>query len=124
MKSICYLFLILIFPIICSFSFSTENKTEPEFPNVIFILAGDIGQGDIGYYHRQRTGKKEVIPTPNLDALIESGISFSDAHTNSALCSPTRYTAMTGNYTFRCYRQWGVWGACNKSGIADRKSVV
>lgn len=125
MKSNCYLFLVLLLTVFFSFSCATENEgAEPEFPNVIFILADDIGQGDIGFYHRQRTGNEPIIPTPNLDALIESGISFSDAHTNSALCSPTRYTVMTGNYTFRCYRQWGVWGACNKSGIGENQRTV
>ncbi|MFW5831099.1 MAG: sulfatase family protein [Prolixibacteraceae bacterium] len=106
------------------FTDSSETENQASFPNVIFILADDIGQGDIGYYHRQRTGNDPVIPTPNLDALIQSGISFSDAHTNSALCSPTRYTVITGNYTFRCYQQWGVWGACNKSGIGENQRTV
>ncbi len=100
------------------------NKPEAKLPNVIFILADDIGQGDIGYYHAERTGKTPVIPTPNLDDLITTGIRFDDAHTVSALCSPTRYSVMTGNYTFRSYRPWGVWNACAKSAVGEGQSTV
>ena len=53
-----------------------EGKT----PNVVLVMADDIGPGDIGFYHRQRTGKPELIPTPNLDRLIAEGMRFDDAH--------------------------------------------
>lgn len=100
---------------------SEENQS---LPNVVFILADDIGPGDIGYYHQQRTGESPVIPTPNLDALLNSGLHFTDAHTVSALCAPTRYSVMTGNYTFRCRKQWGVWGSCEPSAIGDNQHTV
>lgn len=93
-------------------------------PNVVFIMADDIGQGDIGVYHRERTGEPPVIPTPHLDALVRDGMRFDDAHTVSALCSPTRYAVITGNYTFRSYRPWGVWGACNPSAVAEGQRTV
>ncbi len=118
-----FLFLCIYFEF-SGISCNSENEAESELPNVVFILADDIGQGDIGFYHRERTGGREVVPTPNLDALLKSGIRFDDAHTISALCSPTRYSVMTGNYTFRCYRPWGVWGACNKSGIGEGQLTV
>lgn len=105
-------------------SCNSNQKTPSALPNVVFIMADDIGQGDVGFYHRERTGKEEVIPTPNLDALINSGIRFDDAHTVSALCSPTRYSVMTGNYTFRCYRPWGVWSATSKSGVGEGQLTV
>ena len=105
-------------------SCSIKTVSEDKLPNVVFILADDIGQGDIGFYHRERTGQAEIISTPNLDALISSGMRFNDAHTVSALCSPTRYSVMTGNYTFRCYRPWGVWSACAKSGIGEGQLTV
>jgi len=72
-------------------------------------MADDIGIGDIGYYHRQRTGKKELVPTPNIDKLITEGMRFSDAHSPSSLCAPTRFSMMTGNYSYRNKSPWGVW---------------
>ena len=105
-------------------SCSPDTETRSELPNVLFVLSDDIGQGDIGFYHRERTGNREVISTPNLDDLISSGIRFDDAHTASALCSPTRYSVMTGNYAFRCYRPFGVWSACARSGIGEGELTV
>lgn len=92
-------------------------------PNVIFIMADDIGLGDVGFYHRERTGEDPVIPTPNLDALVEQGMRFNHAHAE-ALCAPTRYAVMTGNYTFRCYRPWGVWGASSPSAIGTGQKTL
>jgi arylsulfatase A-like enzyme len=119
-------FFLLYFPVCIFLYISCTSETDriAQPPHVVFILADDIGQGDIGFYHRERTGSKEVIPTPNLDALITSGIRFNDAHTVSALCSPTRYSVMTGNYTFRCYRPWGVWAACARSGIGEGQLTI
>lgn len=111
---------LLAISVSCQNKKDRDNKgLEKETPNVVFIMADDIGQGDIGFYHRERTGQEEVIATPNLDSLISSGIRFDDAHTVSALSSPTRYSVITGNYTFRCYRPWGVWGATNPSAIGE-----
>ena len=108
-----------MFLILAGFSCFPKTKNQSKLPNVVFILADDIGQGDVGFYHKERTGKEPVIPTPNLERLIASGIRFNDAHTVSALCSPTRYSVMTGNYTFRCYKPWGVWNACAKSAVGE-----
>jgi arylsulfatase A-like enzyme len=119
-KQTIHLFLLLLLV----FSCVPKEEVPQKLPNVVFILADDIGQGDIGFYHRERTDQAEIIPTPNLDALIDSGIRFNDAHTVSALCSPTRYSVMTGNYTFRCYRPWGVWSACARSGIGEGELTV
>ncbi|WP_406684589.1 arylsulfatase [Seonamhaeicola sp. MEBiC1930] len=93
-------------------------------PNVVFILADDIGPGDIGYYHRVRTGKEEVVSTPNIDALIKEGMRFSDAHSSTALCSPSRYSILTGNYSFRCYEPWGVWDPFVRSAIGAGEHTV
>lgn len=92
------------------------NNHSPFRPNVVFIMADDLGLGDIGFYHRERTGTPEVVPTPNLDSLISAGMRFNHAHTPAALCSPTRYCVMTGNYTFRAaqpYGDWWSWGTPN-----------
>jgi arylsulfatase A-like enzyme len=92
-------------------------------PNVVFIMADDLGVGDVGFYHRQRTGKEPVIPTPNLDKLYEQGIRFDHVHAEG-LCAPTRYTVMTGNYTFRCHLPWGVWGSAEKPAVQPGQKTI
>ncbi len=74
-------------------------------PNIILVLADDVGWGDFACYNAQ--GK---IPTPNLDRLARQGMRFTDAHTPAALCAPTRYTVATGNYTWRGRMPGGTWG--------------
>jgi len=81
-----------------------------EKPNVVVIMADDIGLGDISFYHRERTGKEALVPTPHIDQLINEGMRFSDAHSPASLCAPTRFSMMTGNYSYRNMRPWGVWG--------------
>jgi arylsulfatase A len=65
-------------------------------PNIIVILADDFGVGDIQAHYPDNK-----IPTPNLDKLVNEGISFTDAHSSSAVCSPTRYSLLTGRYNWR-----------------------
>jgi len=79
-------------------------------PNVVVILADDLGYGDVSCYNPER-GK---IPTPNIDSLAKAGMRFTDAHSSSGVCSPTRYTLLTGRYHWRTRLQSGivgVWGA-------------
>jgi arylsulfatase A len=79
-------------------------------PNVVVILADDLGYGDVSCYNPER-GK---IPTPNIDALAKGGMRFTDAHSSSGVCSPTRYSLLTGRYHWRTRLQAGivgVWGA-------------
>ncbi len=65
-------------------------------PNVVLIMADDLGYGDLGCYGN---GK---IATPNLDALAKAGLRFTDFHSNGAVCSPTRAALLTGRYQQRC----------------------
>jgi arylsulfatase A len=65
-------------------------------PNVVLILADDLGYGDLGCYNAD-----SKIPTPNLDRLAAEGMRFTDAHSPSAVCSPTRYGLLTGRYAWR-----------------------
>lgn len=67
-------------------------------PNIIFILADDLGYGDLGCYNDE-----SKIPTPNLDRLAAGGMRFTNAHTPSSVCTPTRYGVLTGRY---CWRTW------------------
>ena len=65
-------------------------------PNVVIILADDLGYGDVGCYNPE-----SKIPTPNLDRLAQEGLRFVDAHTPCGVCSPTRYGLLTGRYPWR-----------------------
>ncbi|MDA1313514.1 MAG: arylsulfatase [Acidobacteria bacterium] len=65
-------------------------------PNIVFILADDMGYGDV-----QALNLDSHIPTPNLDRLSRQGMTFTDAHTPSAVCTPTRYGLLTGRYAWR-----------------------
>jgi len=77
-------------------------------PNVVFILADDMGYGDLACQN-----PNSRIPTPNLDALAKQGMRFTDAHSPSAVCTPTRYAVLTGRYCWRTHLKRGVlrpWG--------------
>lgn len=93
-------------------AFSAAVSGQPKLPNIVLVMADDLGKGDLSFYHRQRTGEETApVPTPNLDRLIESGMRFSDAHAPAALCAPTRYSMLTGNYPYRNGKPDGVWTA-------------
>ena len=64
-------------------------------PNIIFILADDIGYGDLSCYGATK------VRTPHLDELAATGVKFTDAHSAATVCTPTRYSLMTGEYSFR-----------------------
>jgi arylsulfatase A-like enzyme len=84
-------------------------------PNIVLVLADDIGVGDISFYTEQLSVRKPVFRTPNIDSLAEKGLWFSDAHSATALCAPTRYAVMTGKNNYRSYAPWGVWGSFQPS---------
>jgi arylsulfatase A-like enzyme len=67
-----------------------------EKPNIILIMADDLGYGELGCYGSQN------FATPNIDALAKSGLRMTDFHSNGAVCSPTRAALMTGRYQQRC----------------------
>ena len=76
------------------------------FPNIVYILADDMGYGDVSCLN---PGCK--IPTPNMDRLASGGMIFTDAHSGSAVCTPTRYGILTGRYCWRSRLESGVlWG--------------
>ncbi|MCP4142731.1 MAG: sulfatase-like hydrolase/transferase [Chloroflexi bacterium] len=92
-------------------------------PNIVVIFADDIGPGDIGFYHTQRTGMPPVIPTPNIDQMISDGIRFSDAHAPSSLCAPSRFSMLTGNYSFRNEKPFGTWRPWKNPGIEPKHTT-
>ncbi|MDR8392413.1 arylsulfatase [Aliifodinibius sp. S!AR15-10] len=74
---------------------SEKASTNPQKPNIIIIYADDVGYGDLSSY-----GATE-IETPNLDRLAAGGIRFTNAYATSAMCTPSRYSLLTGKYAFR-----------------------
>ncbi len=104
MRTIPSLFLSLI---LCSWACSPATQKQPtaeaKQPNVLFILADDMGYGDIAAYTNN-----PLMNTPNLDRLMQEGTSFMNAHTPSGVCTPTRYSVLTGRYSWRSKLQSGV----------------
>lgn len=75
--------------------FQTAPPVE-KLPNIVIILGDDVGQGDLSCYN-----KNSKIPTPRMDRVAAEGVKFTDAHSPSALCSPTQYGLLTGRYAWR-----------------------
>lgn len=76
---------------------------EPTRPNIVYILCDDLGYGDVQCLNPQ--GK---IATPNMDRLAARGMKFTDAHSSSAVCTPSRYSILTGRYNWRSRMKQGV----------------
>ena len=91
----------------------------PPLPNIVIILADDMGMGDIGAYNP--TSK---VPTPNLDTLADMGMRFTDAHSPSAVCTPTRYGLLTGRYSWRTSLKKGVLKGYSPLLIDSSRSTI
>ena len=87
----------LIFPSCKNYSDSAEEK----LPNIVLIMADDMGYGDLGCYNSE-----SKIPTPNIDKLANEGMRFTDAHAPGTTCIPSRYGLLTGRYPFRNNRNY------------------
>jgi len=82
------------------------KPAQKERPNIVYILADDMGYGDVSCLNPD--GK---IKTPHIDQLASAGMTFTDAHSGSAVCTPTRYGILTGRYAWRSRLKSGVlWG--------------
>ena len=77
-------------------SFADSKSDSANRPNIVFILADDLGYGDVGCFNPE-----SKIPTPHLDSLAAAGLRMTDAHSPSAVCTPTRYGILTGRYAWR-----------------------
>ncbi|MEN6457140.1 MAG: sulfatase-like hydrolase/transferase, partial [Prolixibacteraceae bacterium] len=88
-------------------------------PNIIFILADDLGYGDI-----RVNNQDSKIPTPNIDRLASQGIRFTDAHSPSSVCTPTRYSILTGRYSWRSRLPVGVLHGYSPSLIEKERTTV
>ena len=88
--------LALVWPWACEAS----EGDQAARPNIVFILADDLGYGDISCYGATK------IKTPNIDRLARAGRLFTDAHSPAAVCTPTRYAVITGREYYRLNRKW------------------
>ncbi|MDW5288902.1 arylsulfatase [Formosa sp. PL04] len=113
MKHLLFIFL--------SFSIMTAQSKKPnqQKPNIIYILADDMGYGDVKSFNLE-----SKIPTPNLDNMAENGVKFTDAHTSSAVCTPTRYGILTGRYNWRSTLKQSVLGGFSTALIKQDRTTI
>jgi arylsulfatase A len=83
----------------------SDTYSPSDKPNVVFIMADDMGYGDLGCYGATK------IRTPHMDRLAGEGVRFTDAHSSAAVCTPSRYSVLTGRYCWRSrLKEWVLWG--------------
>jgi arylsulfatase A len=87
---------------------ATTLLRAAEKPNILILYADDLGYGDLGCYHPD-----SKIPTPHLDKLAAEGMRFTDAHSSSGICTPSRYAMLTGRHHWRDFH--GIVNAFGKS---------
>ncbi len=102
-----------------SISTLPDTPHTKKFPNIIYILADDLGYGDIRAYN-----PASHIPTPHLDQLASSGMMFTDAHSPSSVCTPTRYGILTGRYCWRSKLPRGVLRGYGRALLEQNQMTV
>jgi arylsulfatase A len=100
-------------------SFTQIGAAPNGAPNIIYVLCDDLGYGDVKCLNPQ--GK---IATPHMDALASKGMIFTDVHSSSSVCTPTRYGIMTGRYNWRTKLQSGVLGGLSPRLIEPGRLTV
>jgi len=88
-------------------------------PNIVYILADDMGPGDVMAYNKDCR-----FPTPHLDRMAAEGMKFMDAHTGSSVCTPTRYGILTGRYSWRTSLKQGVTNGHSSHLIDPKRETV
>lgn len=111
--------LVSIYIIIIVIAFSCQEVKKERNPNIIFILADDLGYGDVSCFN-----ENSKIKTPFIDKLASEGVRFTDAHTSSAVCTPTRYGILTGRYNWRSRLKQGVLWGFSKALIPQERLTV
>ena len=108
-----YITLALVVLLAVGYTFASENK---QAPNIILILADDMGVGEVSH-------NGGLIDTPALDQMAAEGIRFTDAHTSSSVCTPTRYGILTGRYNWRSWLKRGVLTRVDSRALIDPKRL-
>ncbi len=112
-------FLIVAIAALFAINITACKKKEVAKPNIIFILADDLGYGDISCFNAN-----SKIKTPYIDKLASTGVMFTDAHTSSAVCTPTRYGILTGRYNWRSKLKKSVLGGFSKALIPQERKTI
>lgn len=110
---------LLIAFVVLAVAHSTPATSHSSRPNIVFILADDLGLGDVSFYRKNILKQVPFTHTPNIDALAEQGLWFTDGHSATALCAPTRYAVMSGNNNYRSYAPPGVWSTFAPSAFKE-----
>ncbi len=96
---------------------SASSVNQHEYPNIIIVNADDLGYGDLGCYGAQK------VQTPQIDRLATEGRIFTDAHSSSAVSSPSRYGLLTGNYPLR-KNLWGPTSTLTQGLLIDPETMT
>ncbi len=110
---------LLFFVSLLHFSCSEPESEKESKPNIIIVLADDLGYGDVGAFNPE-----SMIKTPYIDQLAAEGMKFTDAHTTSAVCTPTRYALLTGRYNWRTKLKEGVLTGKSKALISPDRTTL
>ncbi|MDN5204576.1 arylsulfatase [Fulvivirgaceae bacterium BMA10] len=122
MKQIVIRYWLFLSMVVLLMSCSRGTEKQPEvavLPNIVYILADDMGYGDVSVLN-----PKSKIRTTNIDLLSETGIVFTDAHSTSAVCTPSRYSILTGRYPWRSDLPKGVLWTKDKALIRPERETV
>ncbi len=111
--------LLLVIGLSQCLTYAQNGETAAEAPNIVYILADDMGYGDI-----QALNANSKISTPHLNRLTNEGMHFTDAHSGSAVCTPTRYGILTGRYAWRTKLKNGVTWSWDPPLIAKDRTTV
>lgn len=115
------LLLLSAFALGCAAFSSLAASNEPQSPNILVILADDLGYGDV---HCNNPDRGKIL-TPHIDALAAAGMRFTDGHSSSGICSPSRYALLTGRYHWRSRLQAGIVSLWEQPLIApDRLTIA
>jgi len=98
---------------------SSRGANPRSFPHIVYILADDLGYGDVGCLNPE-----SKIPTPNIDRLGRGGVVFTDAHSGSAVCTPTRYGVLTGRYCWRSPLKSSVLEGYSRALMDEKRMTV
>jgi arylsulfatase A len=110
----------LLFPLLlAAFEGTACGSDPPARPNIVVILADDLGIGDPTCYNRE-----SKISTPNIDRIAREGMRFNDVHSASAVCSPTRYAILTGRYAWRTRMKAGVLQGYSRALIEPKRPTI
>lgn len=102
-----------------AFSLASCDEGKQKHPNIIFILADDMGYGDVSYMD-----PNSKIKTKNLDRMASEGVVFTDAHSSSSVSTPTRYGILTGRYNWRSTMKQSVLNGYSKALIAPGRETL